>query len=130
MLRARAPRESETRRPGDLSSPPRGVEGHRHRAHLFLRPSIRQVTRYRHTYCTLLALWYHWPVDHRVRLTDEDLALIVAALRSRAAMTSKLRRHRVERLASRLAEMSRGNPKWLLDEYEQTHEEDLDSEEE
>lgn len=69
-------------------------------------------------------------MDHRIRLTDEDLELIVAALRSRAAMTRNLRRHRVERLAARLAEMSRGNPKWLLDEEQQTHEDELDDEQE
>jgi hypothetical protein len=69
-------------------------------------------------------------MDHRIRLTDEDLELIVAALRSRAAMTRNLRRHRVERLAARLAEMSRGNPKWLLDEEQQTHEDELDDDKE
>lgn len=63
--------------------------------------------------------------DHRIRLTDEDIALIVAALRARAAMTSTLRRHRIERLATRLAEGQRGNPKWLIDELGQTHEKDL-----
>jgi hypothetical protein len=66
--------------------------------------------------------------DHRIRLSDADLDLIVAALRSRAAMTNGLRRHRVERLAERLAECSRGNPKWLLDEERQTREELLDGE--
>jgi hypothetical protein len=69
-------------------------------------------------------------MDHRVRLTDDDLALIVAALRSRAAMTRSLRRHRVERLAARLAEMTRGNPKFSLGEFEQTHEDELDDDEE
>jgi CRP-like cAMP-binding protein len=64
--------------------------------------------------------------EHRVRLTDEDIELIVRSLRARAAMTKGLRRHRVERLADRLAEMSRGNPKWRLEEYSQTHEENLD----
>lgn len=64
--------------------------------------------------------------DHRLRLTDDDILLIVAALRARAAMTTGMRRHRVERLAERLAECERGNPKWKLDEYRQTHEEDLD----
>jgi len=68
--------------------------------------------------------------DHRVRLTDEDLALVVAALRARAAMTRGMRRHRVERLAARLAEGVRGNPKWIIDEDGQTHEEDLDEDEE
>ena len=66
--------------------------------------------------------------DRRVRLTDEDIALIVAALRSRAAMTRGLRRHRVERLAERLAEGGRGNPRWRLDELGQTHEDLLDAE--
>ncbi len=67
--------------------------------------------------------------DHRVRLTDNDLALIVSALRARAAMTTKLRRHRVERLAERLAEMTPGNPKWVLDEFGQTREEEIDADE-
>lgn len=66
--------------------------------------------------------------DHRIRLSDDDIDLIVAALRARAAMTGRLRRHRVERLADRLAECRPGNPKWLLDEEGQTHEEDLDDE--
>jgi hypothetical protein len=66
--------------------------------------------------------------DHRIRLTDEDLALIVAALRARAAMAGPMRRHRIERLADRLGEGQRGNPKWLLDEYGQTHEEELSEE--
>jgi hypothetical protein len=65
--------------------------------------------------------------DHRVRLTDEDLDLICAALRARDAMAGELRRHRIERLTDRLAEMARGNPKWRLDEFGQTHEEDLEA---
>lgn len=64
--------------------------------------------------------------DRRIRLTDEDIALIVSALRARAAMTRGLRRHRVERLADRLAEGGRGNPKWRLEEFGQTHEDELD----
>jgi hypothetical protein len=67
--------------------------------------------------------------DHRVRLADEDIALIVAALKSRRAMARGLREHRVDRLVARLSEMTRGNPKWLLDESGQTHEEDLEDEE-
>jgi hypothetical protein len=66
--------------------------------------------------------------DHRLRLSDDDIALIVAALRSRAAMTRGLRRHRVERLAARLAESTVGNPKWRLDENGQTHEDEMDAE--
>lgn len=64
--------------------------------------------------------------DHRIRLSDDDLALIVAALRARAAMAGGMRRHRIERLATRLAECERGNPKWSLGEPEQTHEDELD----
>jgi hypothetical protein len=67
--------------------------------------------------------------DHRVRLTDEDLELIVAALRARRAMATGLREHRVDRLVARLAEMSRGNPKLSLGEIEQTHEDELDASE-
>lgn len=66
--------------------------------------------------------------DRRVRLSPEDTALIVAALRARAAMTRGLRRHRIERLAERLAEGVRGNPKWIHSEFSQTHEDDLDDE--
>ena len=67
--------------------------------------------------------------DHRIRLSDDDIMLIVSALRARAAMTRSLRRHRIERLASRLAEGVRGNPKWILGEDEQTHEDELDPDE-
>lgn len=63
---------------------------------------------------------------HRISLSDDDVALIVSALRARAAMTRGLRRHRIERLATRLAEGGRGNPKFRLGEEEQTHEEELD----
>ncbi len=66
--------------------------------------------------------------DHRIRLTDEDINLIVRGLRCRAAMTHGLRRHQVERLATRLAECVPGNPKWILDELGQTHEDELDEE--
>jgi hypothetical protein len=67
--------------------------------------------------------------DRRIRLTDNDIELIVAALKSRAAMTRGLRRHRIERLAERLAEGGRGNPKWRLSELGQTHEDELDADE-
>jgi hypothetical protein len=53
------------------------------------------------------------------------MSLIIASLRARAAMTAGMRRHRLERLVTRLLERTAGNPKWLLGEYEQTHEEDL-----
>ena len=61
-----------------------------------------------------------------MRLTDEDIALVVAALRARAAMTRGLRRHRVERLADRLSDLAPGNPKWRIDETGQEHEENLE----
>jgi hypothetical protein len=64
--------------------------------------------------------------EHRVRLSTEDIELIVRALSARAAMTKGPRRHRIERLTARLAEGGRGNPKWRLDEQGQTHESDLD----
>jgi hypothetical protein len=67
--------------------------------------------------------------EKRIRLTDDDIDLIVSALRARAAMTRSLRRHRIERLAERLADGRKGNPKWRLDELGQTHEDELDSEE-
>lgn len=63
--------------------------------------------------------------DHRVRLSDEDLDLIVAALRARAAMARGLRLHRVERLASRLADLAPGNPQWRIDADEQLREDRL-----
>jgi hypothetical protein len=63
--------------------------------------------------------------DHRIRLTDEDLALICAALTARHAMARGLRAHRIRRLRDRLAECVRGNPKWLIDEEGQTHEDVL-----
>lgn len=67
--------------------------------------------------------------DHRIRLSDDDLGLIVAALKARAAMAGPMRAHRITRLADRLGECSRGNPKLSLGEYEQTHEDQLDDEE-
>lgn len=64
-----------------------------------------------------------------MRLSAEDTSLIVAALRARAAMTTGMRRHRIERLAERLAEGTRGNPKWIHSVETQTHEEDLEDDE-
>jgi hypothetical protein len=68
--------------------------------------------------------------DHRIRLTDEDIALIASALTARLAMAGPVRAHRIKRLTNRLLEGVRGNPKWRLDEFEQTHEEDLNGAEE
>lgn len=63
--------------------------------------------------------------DHRVRLTDTDLSLIVSALRARAAMCTGMRRHAVERLAERLGDLAPGNPTWRLAMARQTQEERL-----
>jgi hypothetical protein len=65
--------------------------------------------------------------DHRIRLSDEDIALIIAALRARRAMSAGLREHRIDRLMTRLGEGKRGNPKLTLGELEQTHEDELDA---
>jgi hypothetical protein len=67
--------------------------------------------------------------EHRIRLSDEDIAILLRGLSARAAMTKGLRRHRIERLAGRLAECSPGNPKFTLGELEQTHEDELDEDE-
>ena len=63
--------------------------------------------------------------DHRIRLSDDDIALIVSALRARRAMSQGMREHRIDRLIARLGEGKPGNPKWVIDEDGQTHEEDM-----
>ncbi len=65
---------------------------------------------------------------HRISLTAEDIALIVAALRARRAASTGMREHRIDRLIERLDEGSRGNPKWIHTEPSQTHEEELEFE--
>ena len=49
--------------------------------------------------------------EHRIRLTEEDLAIIVAALRARLAMARGTRRTRILELADRLDDVGRGNPR-------------------
>ena len=66
--------------------------------------------------------------QYRIRLTDDELSLIVASLRARAAMTRGDRRHMVERLAERLAEVAPGNPMWRFSEETQIREEDWEGE--
>jgi hypothetical protein len=68
-------------------------------------------------------------VDHRIRLTEKDIEIIVKALNARLAMMRGLRAHRVIRLRNRLAECAPGNPKFRLDELEQTHEDEIDEDE-
>lgn len=53
--------------------------------------------------------------DHRVRLSDEALDIIVSALYARAAAVSEKRRQKIVRLAERLAECSPGNPRLRFD---------------
>jgi len=67
--------------------------------------------------------------DRRIRLSDEDIELIVRALTARYAMLRGARAHRAIRLRNRLEEGGRGNPKWRLDEFEQTHEDELEEDE-
>lgn len=52
--------------------------------------------------------------DHRIRLTDEDIALIVASLASRRAMSRGSRRLQIDRLIARLSDGGAGNPVWRL----------------
>ena len=52
--------------------------------------------------------------DHRVRLDDYELGLVVGALRARASGVSRKRRAQLLGLAERLAEGHRGNPDWIL----------------
>lgn len=65
-----------------------------------------------------LAVWAFGTIDamkdHRIRLTDEDIELILAALRARLAMTRGKRSQRTQRLIARLGEGVRGNPDWIL----------------
>src|SRR5512133_1394236 len=77
-------------------------------------------------YGTIASMKYSRP-----RLTEDEVALILAALRARAAMSGPMRRHKIERLAERLGENVRGNPKWIHSVFSQTREdelEDIDSE--
>jgi hypothetical protein len=53
--------------------------------------------------------------SHRIRLTDEELAVVVSALRARVAGLSTKRGRAVAQLATRLAECTPGNPYWILD---------------
>ena len=51
---------------------------------------------------------------HRIRLTDEDMVIIGAALRARLAMRRGPKRIATRRLMDRLAECTPGNPAWIL----------------
>ena len=71
-------------------------------------------------------LWYHSPMgDHRIRLTDSDIMLIIVALSARLAMLSGKRRHQAERLIERLSDSAPGNPRWRLDDESQRQEQTI-----
>jgi antitoxin component of MazEF toxin-antitoxin module len=53
--------------------------------------------------------------DHRIRLDDEALELIVSALYARTAAVSPKRRTKLLRLAERLADCAPGNPRLRFD---------------
>jgi hypothetical protein len=63
--------------------------------------------------------------EHRLRLDDDDVELLMRGLAARLAMLHGMRRHRAERLLQRLSDLGRGNPQWRLDVYAQVHENDL-----
>lgn len=50
--------------------------------------------------------------DHRIRLTDEDILLIVSSLRARRAGYAPTQQLKLDYLIARLEEGVRGNPKW------------------
>jgi hypothetical protein len=52
--------------------------------------------------------------DHRVRLNDDELALVVSALVARRAGVSAERAAQLDKLATRLSEGKRGNPNWIF----------------
>lgn len=49
---------------------------------------------------------------YRPRLTDEEMALILAALRARLAASGETRRAQIESLIERLSDQAPGNPRW------------------
>jgi len=52
--------------------------------------------------------------EHRIRLSDHEIELVVSALRARENGVSDARAAELEKLAQRLAEGVRGNPNWIL----------------
>ncbi len=58
-------------------------------------------------------LWYQCMAEqHRVRLSDQDIDEIVAALYARLSMRKEGRRADILRLIARLEDGGRGNPEW------------------
>src|SRR6266699_2804707 len=49
--------------------------------------------------------------DHRIRLTNDDLSIITAALRARHSMARGTRRQRILELLDRLQDVGSGNPR-------------------
>lgn len=54
--------------------------------------------------------------DHRIRLTDQDVELIVASLSARLAMARGARHRQMVKLIIRLADGGVGNPAWRFDD--------------
>jgi len=52
--------------------------------------------------------------DHRVRLNDRELELVITALRARIAGVGADMGRECQRLAERLNEGAQGNPDWIL----------------
>jgi len=59
--------------------------------------------------------------DHRIRLTDDDIVLIVASLQARRASSGETRQHEIDRLVTRLCHGRPGNPKLIFDAESQEH---------
>ncbi len=58
--------------------------------------------------------------DHRIRLNDSDIALIVASLNARRAMCRRERLAHIVALVTRLSDGGRGNPNFRFDLYAET----------
>lgn len=52
--------------------------------------------------------------DHRIRLDDRELELVISALRARVAGVGADTGRECQRLADRLIERAQGNPDWIL----------------
>ncbi len=62
-----------------------------------------------------IALWYHRRMgDHRIRLTEADIELVVGALAARRAGVGRDRQRHIEALIARLSDGGSGNPRWRL----------------
>jgi len=51
--------------------------------------------------------------QHRIRLTDDELGIVVSSLRARLAMSGAVRGVAIRKLIDRLSECTPGNPNWI-----------------